>query len=183
MSCAPPRRTTIRDVSALRAHSASAGCSISATSVCRNCAPSAPSIARWSQVSISRRIGATSSSPSRDDRLVLHRADREDRDLRRIEHRRELLDAEHPEVGDRERPALHVRQRELVVARAADEIGARAGDLLHRPAVGVADHRDDQALRRGDRDPDVRVRVALDLLAGERRVDRDVPHERDRRRA
>src|SRR4029079_3447590 len=46
------------------AHSASAGCSISATSVCRNCAPSAPSIARWSQVRIIRTIGAMSSSPS-----------------------------------------------------------------------------------------------------------------------
>ena len=43
-----------------------------------------------------------------DDRRLLDGADREDRDLRRVEHGDELLDAEHAEVRDRERAALHV---------------------------------------------------------------------------
>ena len=39
------------------------------------------------------------------DRPRLERADREDRGLRRVDHRDEALDAEHPEVRDRERAA------------------------------------------------------------------------------
>ena len=62
-------------------------------------------------------------------------------------------------------PPSRSGERELVVARAADEVGACARDLLHRPPVGVADHRHDEPLRRGDRDADVGARVTLDRLA------------------
>ena len=48
-------------------HSASAGRSTSATSVWRNVAPSAPSIARWSQVSIMFTIGRDDDLPVADD--------------------------------------------------------------------------------------------------------------------
>ena len=139
-------------------YSASAGCSTSATSVRRNSAPSAPSIARWSHVSVTCISGATSTSPSTTTGVSFDGADGEDRDLRRVEHGDELLDAEHAEVRDREGAALHVLQRQLAVAGTADEIGAGAGDLLHAAAVGVADHGDDEAVRGRDRDADVRRR-------------------------
>ena len=69
-----------------------------------------------------------------DERAILDRADREDRDLRRVEDGDELLDAVHPEVRDRERAALEVRELELAVARARDEVGAHGRDLLDRLA-------------------------------------------------
>ncbi len=125
----------------------------------RNSAPSAPSIARWSQVRTTCIIGAISIVAVDDDGRVLHGADGEDRDLRRVEHGDELLDAEHAEVRDRERAALHVGQGQLAVAGAADEVRAGAGDLLHAPPVGVTDDRDDEPVRRRDRHADVRGRV------------------------
>ena len=129
------------------AQSASAGCSTSATSVRRNSAPSAPSIARWSHVSISCMTGAMSISPSTTTGVVLHRADGEDRHLRRVEHGDELLDPVHAEVGDREGPALEILQRQLAVARTARR-GRRATRaiswIVSRSAFG--DHGDDQAV-------------------------------------
>ena len=155
-SCAPPRRTTTGEP--LVAHSASAGCSTSATSVCRNVAAvgavDRAVVAGQHQLHDRRDLDL----PVADDRLVLDRADGEDRDLRRVEDGGELLDAEHAEVRDRERPALEVRELQLVVAGPPDEVGARAGDLLHGAPVRVADDRDDEPLRRGDGDPDVRGR-------------------------
>ena len=62
-------------------------------------------------------------------------------------------------------PPSRSGELELAVAGAADEIGPGAGDLLHGQAVGVADHRHDETLRRGDGDPDVRGGMAVDLLA------------------
>ena len=139
--------------------SASAGLSTSCFSVRRKSAPTAPSIARWSQVSvivISRHGGEAAVA---DDDALLARADREDRDLRRVEHGDELLDAEHAEVRDRERAALEVVLLQLVVARALHEVGARARDLGDAQPLGVADHGNDEPLRRGDGDADVRARV------------------------
>ena len=105
-----------------------------------------------------------------DDGRLLDGADGEDRDLRRVEHGDELLDAEHAEVRDRERAALQVGQRQLAVARAADEIGAGAGDLLDAAPVGVADDGDDEPVRGRDRHADVRAGMSMDLVARERRV-------------
>ena len=70
-------------------------------------------------------------------------------------------------------------QRQLALAGAADEVGPGAGDLLDRPAVGVADHRHDEAVRGRDRDADVGGGMTVDLVAAERRVDGAVAHERD----
>ena len=125
-------------------------------------------------------VGAMSSSPSIAVGAVLDRADREDRDLRRIEDCDELLDAVHPEIRDRERPALEIGELELPVASARDEIGARRGDLLDGLPVGIADDGDDEPARRGDRDADVRRREAVDLPVDEVRVHRAVSHERGR---
>ena len=113
-------------------------------------------------------------------RAVLDRADGEDRDLRRVEHGDELLDPVHAEVRDRERAVLEIGELELSVAGAGDEIGADGGDLEHRPAVRVSDDRDDQPVRRRDRDADVRNGEAHDLPVDELRVDRAVAHERGR---
>ncbi len=103
-------------------------------------------------------VGTIAISPSIADGRVLDRADREDRDLRRVEHGDELLDAVHPEVRDREGPALEIGELELPVARARHDVGAVGGDLLDRLAIGVADHRDDEAARRRDGEADVRPR-------------------------
>ena len=149
----------------------------------RKSAPTAPSIARWSHVSVIVISGTAANAPSLDDDALLARADGEDRDLRRVEHGDELLDAEHAEVRDRERAALEVVLLQLVVARALHEVGARAGDLGDAQALGVADHRDDETLRRGDGDADVRARVDLDLAVDVVRVDVAVAHERRGRHA
>ena len=66
--------------------------------------------------------GAIPISPSRTA-FVPHRADREDRDLRRVEDRCELLDAEHAEFQTVSDPALEVG-RQVAVAGAPDEVGA-----------------------------------------------------------
>ena len=75
-------------------------------------------------------------------------------------------------------PSSRSAPLQLAVARPADEVGAGGGDLLDRAPVGVADHRHDEAVRRGDGDADVRVREAQDRLAREVRVDGRMAHER-----
>ena len=146
--------------------------------VCRNAAAGAPSTARWSKVAVSVSIGRTASSPPRGDDSVLRRADGDDRGLRRVEDGGEALDGVHAEVRDRERAALEVVGAELVVAGAADDVGARGGDLGEREPLGAADDRDDEPLRRGDGDPDVRARVEEDRVLRELGVHLAVPHER-----
>ncbi len=109
-------------------------------------------------------IGRTASSPPKRDDSVLGRADRDDRGLRRVEHGGEALDGVHAEVGDRERAAFEVLCAELVVAGAADDVGARGGDLGEREPLGGTDDGDDEPLRRGDGDADVRARVEEDRI-------------------
>ena len=115
-----------------------------------------------------------------DGRPVLDRADGEDRDLRGVEDGDELLDPEHPEVRDREGPALEVGELELPVARTGHDVGAIQRDLLDGLAVGVADHRHDEAARRRDCETDVRGGEAVDPPLDEVRVDRTMAHERRR---
>ena len=112
------------------------------------------------------------------DRLLLRRADREDRCLRRIQHRDEALDPEHAEVRDRERSALEVRLLQLAGARTLHHSGPVGRDLGDRLVLAVANHRDDEAVRYRHRDADVRGRVELDRLAFVQRVDPAVPHQR-----
>ena len=69
-------------------------------------------------------------------------------------------------------PPSRSGERQLAVARAADEIGPGAGDLLHACCGrrrGSPARRGPAALRRRSRRS--RARVAVDLLAGEGRVD------------
>ena len=146
----------------------------------RKSAASAPSTARWSQVSVRLISGRGDELAVPDDRLLLHGADGEDRDLRRVEDGDELLDAEHPEVGDRERAALEVGLLQLSAARAVDELDAGRGDLLDRQPLGAADHRDDEPAVGRHRHADVGRRVDPHLLAGELGVQPPVAHERRR---
>ena len=63
------------------------------------------------------------------------------------------------------------------------EVGAGARDLGDREALGAADHRNDETLRRGDGDADVRARMDVDLAVDEVRVHVTVPHQRGGRHA
>ena len=115
-----------------------------------------------------------------DGRALLDRADREDRDLRRIEDCDELLDAVHPEVRDGERPALEIGQLELPVACARHDVRAIRGDLLDGLPVGVADDGHDEPTRRRDCEADVCRSEAMELPVDEVRVDRAMADERRR---
>ena len=77
-------------------------------------------------------------------------------------------------------PPSRSAQLELAVARARDDVRAIGGDLLHGLAVGVADDRDDEPARSGDREPDVRRGEAVELPVDEVRVDGTVADERRR---
>ena len=67
---------------------------------------------------------------------------------------------------------------ELVVARAADDVAARVRDLGERQPLGAAHDRDDEPLRRGDGDADVRRRELQQRVLGVLHVDVAVAHER-----
>ena len=125
-------------------------------------------------------VGTMARSPSIDGRALLDRADREDRDLRRIEDCDELLDAVHPEVRDGERPALEIGELELPVACARHDVRAIRGDLLDGLLVGVADDRHDEPARRRDCEADVCRSEAVELPVDEVRVDGAMAHERRR---
>ena len=95
-----------------------------------------------------------------DDRLLARGADREDRRLRRVDDRGELLGAVHPEVGDADRPALELVLLQPAGPGALDEVAGPYGP----PAVTVmlldrSQHRRHQAVlgRHRDRDVDRRV--------------------------
>ena len=115
-----------------------------------------------------------------DDGLLRRGADSEDRRLRRVEHGGELLDPEHPEVGDRKGAALEVALGQLAVACALDEVGTGRGRLGEREPLGLPDDGDHEARRRGDGEADVRGREAQERLLGELDVDVAVAHQRHR---
>ena len=102
--------------------------------------------------------GSTTVAVDAATTLVVGRADGEDRRLRRVEHRDELLDAEHAEVRDRERAALEILRR-AACSRARGRRGRRARPAIsrERQPLDRADHRHDEPLRRGDGDADVRA--------------------------
>ncbi len=115
------------------------------------------------------------------DRPVLGGADRQDRRLRRVEDRHELLDPEHAEVRDRERPVVEIALLEPAVARPAYDLGPGGRELRQRQALGRADDRHDEPLRRGHRDADVRRREDLQRVLRELDVDPAVAHQGHRR--
>ena len=110
------------------------------------------------------------------DRLHRRARDAEDRDLGRVDDRREARAAEAAEGGDRERPARHVRRAELALARLARQLGELARDVEEALLVDVADDRHDEALRRVGREAEVVVALEHELVAVERRVElREAP--------
>ena len=112
------------------------------------------------------------------NRCVFDRADGDDRGLRRVENGREALDAIHAEVRDRKSASLEIFLTQLVLARACNHVRARCGDLSEMEPLGVLDDRDDEALRRRDRDADVRGREEEDRVVAPLGVHLAVPHER-----
>ena len=88
----------------------------------------------------------------------------------------------HAEVRDRERAALEVLRAQLASRARPTSVGARGRRSRRAEPLGAADHRHDEALRRGDGDADVRARVEEDRVLGELRVHLAVPHERLRAR-
>src|SRR5215211_3997531 len=112
------------------------------------------------------------------DGPLLHRANGQDRDLRRVQHRDELLDAVHAEIRDREGSALEILTPQLALARTCNHVGPLGRDLGERLVLARAQHRNDEPGRGGDGDPYVRRREAQDAVVDEVRVDLAVADER-----
>ena len=110
--------------------------------------------------------------------LLPRRADGEDRGLRRVEDRDELVDVVHAEVGDREGPAFEILGAELAVARAPDEVGPHLGDLRDRQPLGAVYDGDDEPLRRRDRNADVGAREDEQRIVRVLHVHVAVAHQR-----
>ena len=140
----------------------------------RNCAAVAPSSARWSQESVMSMRGRTTACPSSATTRSLDSADREDRDLRRVEHGDEPLDPVHAEVRDRERAADEVLRNELVLARAPDDLDALGGQLGDGLRLDGREDGDDEAVRHGDGHADVHraedVHLAVHVVGVDGRV-------------
>src|SRR4051812_8447255 len=83
--------------------------------------------------------------------------DAEDRDLGRVDDRREARAADAAERRDRERRALHVGAAELARARLARQLAQILGDLQDALGVGVLDDRDHEPVRRVGGEADVVV--------------------------
>ena len=82
-----------------------------------------------------------------------------------IEDRRRHQRAVHAAVGDAEGAAGELLELERALARALAEIRGRAFDLGEAHAFGIADHRDDEAVRAADGDAHVDEVPVDDVLA------------------
>ena len=96
------------------------------------------------------------------DRPILDRGDGEDRRLRRIDHRDQLLDVEHADVREAEGAAGQLRAAELAAARLLGQLAGARDDLAERQRLGAVQHRHDEAVLDGHGDADVDVVVQLD---------------------
>src|SRR4051812_16077853 len=94
-----------------------------------------------------------------EDRPLEGARHRQDGRLGRVDDRREGGHVEHAHVGHGEGGALDLRLAQLPVARPLDQVARLDGQLSDALRVGVAQHRDDQAVLQRDRDPDMRVGV------------------------
>ena len=146
--------------------------------VFRNSAPVAPSTARWSHVSVIVIIGRTCRSPSRGttwSRVA---------PTARIDACGGLSTAMNWSMSYMPRfeivnvPPSRSSAAQLAVARAADEIGAHLRDLRDRQPLRAAHDRDDEPLRRGDRDADVGAREDEQRVVRELDVHVAVAHQR-----
>ncbi len=102
-------------------------------------------------------------------------ADPEDPDLRRIQHRREVFNAEPAQVGDGERAAGKLIRGNAAFAAGRRKPGGFRGNCLEAKDPGVADDGDDEPPRRINGKTQVDVRVLPDQVAGKMRVQVRVP--------
>src|SRR5881394_623049 len=138
-------------------------------SVCKNFAPVAPSITRWSQLIVTRmRRRDTMRSPPPSGTACGG-----------IDHRREVLDVEHAEVRDAERRAGVLLGLEPTIARAAGKLARFGADLTQALQVGVSDHRRDQSILDRHRHPDVDLVPVPDVILLEPGVAGAMLHERE----
>ena len=109
--------------------------------------------------------------------------DTEDRDLGRVDDRREAGAADAAEARDRERRALHVGRRDLPLAHALRDRAELLAELEDALAVDVLDDGNDEAVWRVDGDADVVVALEDErvLLRRERRVELGELLQRDDR--
>ena len=92
------------------------------------------------------------------DRLLADAVGGQDRDLRLVDDRQRQRGAERAHVRDRERAADDLVGAELLALGARREVADLARDQAQPLAVGVADHRRDQALEvEVDRDAEVQM--------------------------
>src|SRR5437899_1854817 len=90
-------------------------------------------------------------------------ADAEDRDLRRIEQRRERFDAERAEVGDGEGRAGEVVGRDGAGDGLIGQLSGASGQLVDGEVVSIADNGHEEAARSVAGEADVNIRVFADL--------------------
>ena len=98
------------------------------------------------------------------------RADAEDRDLRRVQDRREAFDPETAEVGHGERPTLQIIRRGAALLGERGEPGGLTGKRLQAERAGAADDWNQQAARRVDRKAEVDAPIARDGILREQGV-------------
>src|SRR6266705_4702212 len=112
-------------------------------------------------------------SPVLEHRPHLGPGHAQDRDLGRIDDRREPRAADAAQAGDAEGASAHIVGLELLFPRPLGDFGELAREVEHAFAVGVADHRHHKPLRRVHRDAYVEVLLDDQVLAGpvERRVE------------
>src|SRR5690606_3763160 len=91
------------------------------------------------------------------DRTPLAARDAEDRDLRRIDDRREERAADAAEARDGEYAALHLVGLELPFAGPRAQLAELGGDLVHVLAVRIPNHRDDEPVLRVHGEPEMGV--------------------------
>ena len=99
-----------------------------------------------------------------DDRTLLPCPDGQDHAFGRIDDRREILDAEHAEIGDGERAAGIFLWLQLALAGAGGEVFHLFGNLGEAFAFSVEDDRRDQAAINGDSNRNIGVRVIGDAI-------------------
>src|SRR4051794_9873722 len=92
-------------------------------------------------------------------------ADAEDRDFGRVDDRREVRSADSAEARYRKAAALHVGRRDLAGSHALAHFAELARKLEQSLAIRFAKHRNDEAVRRVDRDADVVVLLHDEALA------------------
>src|SRR3989304_4264750 len=134
--------------------------------------------------------------PGADDALLLegghvaHPADAEDGGLRRVDDRREGVDARRLQGRDGERAPREVGGRQLAGPRLLDELVDGRGNVLQRPRVGAAHHRHHEPLVEVDCNADIDLRQHEDLVGFQAGVEArvlaqgqgDRPHDQRRQR-